>query len=187
MSCDAIRELMHRRLDGETLEPRDDRAYRDHVAGCASCRDAAATLERIQRALQEIETPPFPETALARVWQRTSRPSRAKRSKGRADGPPRAGLVTTLLTSRRWRPVAAAAAVVVVLAGIWAVRPPAGPSRTELERAAAEARMVLAVTGRTLNRSEETAIRMVLEDEVSPALERVIPAARSRSAGSAGN
>ena len=58
------------------------------------------------------------------------------------------------------------------LGGMWLLREPAqdGPTESELQQAAADARMVLQLTSQALRRTEKTVFQDVLTDEISEAL-----------------
>jgi len=141
LTCAEARGLLHRRLDGDGIGPEAEGRYLEHLTGCADCREAGAGLQRVQTALRRMPAPAMPDLALERVWRQTSRPLRRRRGRGLPG----------------WRPAAAAAALAAVLLGFWAIREPSGPTELELQRAAAEARMVFAVTARTLRQSQQVA------------------------------
>ena len=163
----------HRRLDGDALEPAEARRLEAHLAACSRCREAAQELEQLQAALRTLPSPPFPDAALERVWQQTSRRHRAVRP----------WLGGWLLD---WRAAAVATAAAALALLLWwpgaeqeeIVAPPttraesAAPSEQELARAADEVRLVLGMTARALRRTERTAVDEVLAGKVSAALRR---------------
>jgi anti-sigma factor RsiW len=155
--CSEAREAIHASLDADLMDAVQRRDLEAHLARCAPCREHAAELRRVQDALRSLPELELPEEALERVWQRTTRSSR-------------------LPFRPRLRDLVASAAAVLLVAvvGLWLYEgsAPPGPTDAELERAAREARLVLGVASRALQRSEEVAIRDVLAEEVSPALRR---------------
>jgi hypothetical protein len=163
LSCSRAMTYVHRRLDEDDLDTPSLRWLEDHLAGCPGCRLAQRELAEIQRSLAELSPIPFPEVALHRVWDRTSR------SRGRG------GWVD-------WRGAAAAALLAAVLGGMWYAGKPdatqpaavaATPSEAELARAAIEARYVLRVASAALRRSERAAVEEVLGEHVAPALSKI--------------
>lgn len=167
--CGRARSTLHGLLDGDAVEPRVERAYREHLAVCSSCRETDRDLRMIQGELKELPLQALPDTALERVWRRTVRAEAARPTRRRF-----AGL--------DWRAVAAAAVLAAVLLGLQSIVKPE-PSEAELNQAAVEARMALLLTARALRHSERTVMREVLAKEVSPALERApIPANPARRA-----
>jgi len=164
LDCARAMALVHRRLDGDTLDGRSV-AWRDaHVSCCGECRDASVALAEIQRSLRALPAVPLPDEVLQRVWARTVR---AHGSRGWLG----------------WRATAAAAVVTAVLGGLWYAGrtelPSAvatrerGPTDAELARAAEEARFVLHLTSAALRRTERAAIGEVLGRRVAPALSKI--------------
>jgi len=152
--CTEARAAIHRRLDGEALEAVLAAGLERHLAGCPGCRRAEAELADVQVRLRAVRLPPMPDADVRAVLARTSRAPRAVHAVG-------------------WRAAAVAAAVLLaVLLGSWIERT-RRPDPIELARAANEARYVLALTGRALDRTERAAVGRVLAGEVSPALRRV--------------
>jgi anti-sigma factor RsiW len=158
LSCEGAREIVHRLLDGDPVDPSREQTYRVHLAACWNCREAEADLRLIQSELRSLPARGLPDTALQRVWRQTSRRKASRPARRRSK-------------VFDWRAAAAAAALAAVLLGVWSTRPPE-PDPEELERAAVEARMVLLLTARTLRRSEETMMRKVFVEGVTPALAR---------------
>jgi predicted anti-sigma-YlaC factor YlaD len=156
--CEDIRELLHRRLDGELAA--DLATDLDgHLADCADCRAAAAGLAAVAAGLAALPEHPFPETAFEAVLDRTRRSRRSRF---------RSGLAAS------W-PAWAGAAAVLVLA-LLMLRPapaPGTPTSLEVARASREARMVLTLASRAVRRAEQVAGRRVLAGEVAPALRRL--------------
>ena len=158
LPCSEAREAVHVSLDAELMDAALKRRLEAHLAGCTECRAFVAEMRVVQEGLRSLPELQLPDEALEEVWNRTTR---ARRVRG---------------FPRRWNLAAAAAAVlVVVLAGLWLRNgsAPPGPTDAELERAAAQARLVLGLTSRALQRSERAVLHDVLTDEVSPALRRV--------------
>jgi len=168
--CARALETLHGLLDGDAIGPTVERAYREHLAVCSTCRETDRDLRLIQGELKELSLPALPDTALERVWRRTVRAEAARPTRRRF-----AGL--------DWRAVAAAAALAAILLGLPSIVAPE-PSEAELTQAAVEARMALLLTARALRHSARTVMRAVLAKEVSPALERAPipenPARRAR-------
>ena len=152
-ACVALRESIHVRLDGEPLDVDAAAELDAHLARCAACRALAAELHAIHERLRALPELGLPDAVLQEVWRRTT----SARSGGRV----------------RW--LAAAAGIVGLLfGGLWLYRNrEATPSPQELARASREARMVLRLAGRALERTENVAIHAVLTEEVSGTLRRV--------------
>jgi hypothetical protein len=157
LGCTEAREAIHVSLDTDLMDAGLKRHLEVHVSSCTSCRAFASEMRAIQNGLRNLGELRMPDDALEDVWDRTTRLQRAP--------------------ARAWRRnlAAAAAVVVIVLAGLWLRNgsAPTGPTDAELEQAAQEARMVLELTSRALRRTEQAAVRDVLTDEVSQALRRV--------------
>lgn len=155
--CTEAREAIHVSLDADLMDAGLKRRLEVHIASCTSCREFAAELGAIQEGLRSLPELPMPDDALEQVWDRTTRSRRA--------------------SARAWRRnlTAAAAVIVIALAGLWLRNgsAPPGPTDAELEQAARDARMVLQLTSRALRRTEQAAVGDVLTDEVSQALRRV--------------
>jgi hypothetical protein len=113
----------------------------------------------VRQALRSMPLLRFPDADLEQVLNRTVRAE------------PRRRLV--------WRPLAAAAAVAAVLLGVFLLRGTGTGdgteafSRQQVEQAAAELRLVLAYTAKTVRHAERTAVGGVLVNEMSPALQRI--------------
>ena len=76
MGCDPRR--LHALVDGE-LTGREETALREHVASCASCRDALASVERADQALRAGKAPlPSADLTARIVHHVLSRPSRRR-------------------------------------------------------------------------------------------------------------
>lgn len=172
LSCTEAREWIHLLLDGDTLETDRQQKLHAHLANCADCRLAEADLRRIQAALGWLPESPLPDDALEDVLRRTVRSSGGRRRTWHYG----------------WR-ATAAAAVVVIAAGVWLFRPmdPAvaeGPTPEQI-RQAEQVRMVLRLTGGALRKTERAAMNRILSHEVSPALQQVpvkFPSARTAAA-----
>jgi anti-sigma factor RsiW len=155
MKCEQAIERMHQVLDGDLMEAGKRQELADHLSSCAECRRAETELTIVQQALNEMPSADLPEGALDEIWTRTSR------SRG--------------LLVYRWGSVAAAAVIALALLGVWqfgGLGDP-GPSRTELDRAAEDVRLVLGLTARALDKTERAAFGEVLAEEVSPALNSI--------------
>jgi predicted anti-sigma-YlaC factor YlaD len=161
--CARARAYLHRRLDGDALDAAAEASLAEHVSACATCRQATDELEALTRALRALPAIPLPEPALQEVRRQTIE---ARRRGGWFD----------------WRAAAAAAVLTAALGGllqVWrepqvsAVDVAAQPTPAELARAAAEARFVLGLTARALNKSERVAVDEVLGQHVAPALSKV--------------
>jgi anti-sigma factor RsiW len=185
--CRSARRALLARADGE-LPAAEAAALARHLDACAACRSRARSLDDTLRSLRELPAAlPFPDDALDGVWERTvGRVQRggapvvrlADRSAGGAGRPAR---------WTGWRPALAAAALLAAVLGPWlafrardAAHPatPAAPAATlawtpEERRAAAELKLVLALTDRALQRSQRAAVDGVLRRGVDPALRRV--------------
>lgn len=156
--CDEAREAIHASLDADVMDAAQKQELEAHLARCARCRELADELRVVQQGLRSLPELKLPDEVLEKVWDRTTRSRRAS------------------LRPRRRDLVAVAAAVLLVaVLGLWLRdgSAPTGPTDAELERAAMQARLVLGVASRALQRTEETAVREVLAEEISPALRRV--------------
>ncbi len=160
IECARARRATHARLDGDALDPQDAARLETHLASCAACRGRAAELEEIQRNLRAVPVPALAADALERVWDQTTRARTGPRTSGR----------------RLARLGAWAAGLALVLGGsVWVVveqRQRAMIQQAELRRASAEARLVLAVAGSALRRTEQAATDQVLEGGIRHALDR---------------
>jgi predicted anti-sigma-YlaC factor YlaD len=150
-----VRDAIHATLDADLIEAGVPARLSAHVDGCASCREFAAEMRAIQRALRALPAEQLPDAALEEVWRRTVR--------------------RRAWTRPRVLAASAAAIVVIALAGLrLGPEPaPAGPSEEELQHASREARMVLRLASGALRRTEQAAFKTVLAGEVSSALRRV--------------
>jgi len=167
--CAAARRAIHVSLDAELMDATIRQMLDEHLKCCAACRDFAAEMQTIQEGLHSLPEIRLPDQALERVWERTVRSRRSA------------------LRPRLWMPAAAAALVIVALAGLWLRNgsTPQGPTEAEIEQAAQQARVVLGITSRALHRTERAAFDEVLSEEVSGALRRMpIQWGASRRSGS---
>lgn len=176
--CDAMRNTIQEGLDGP-VDVSDVRALEAHLAECESCREYRDGMFAVRQALRSIPLHHFPDDALEQVWERTVRTAPAKTGRQALARP---------VWRVAWRPLAAAAAVALALTGIWLVggrRPEY--SEAEIAQAAAELRLVLDRTARSMRHAETAAIGGVLANEVAPALERIPihlgPSTRDRRSG----
>jgi len=152
--CAGAREAIHASLDAELMDAGLQQRLENHLGDCASCREFAAEMRRIQGGLRSLPELKLPDEVLEQVWARTRRARR----------------------TRPWYYAAAAAAIVVtVLGGIWLQKNGADPQPTEAElrQAALEARLVLGLTSRALRTGGQKAVDRVLTGEVSEALQKV--------------
>ncbi len=175
--CDDAYRAIQRQADGLLSEP-DGEALRVHVAACDRCRELAEEMTTMRAAWASLPVVPFPDDALERVWERTIR-----RPEATHDSP----------RPRRWAGYAISAAAVIVLlaAGRWALdRPSERPiADAELARLAAQTRFVFQLTGDALSRVEKQAVNQLLADQLSPALHYFplkIPQNQSHETRSAG-
>jgi anti-sigma factor RsiW len=168
IDCARAMDAVHRRLDGDVPDTSSGEWLDRHLAGCEACRRAETELRQIQSVLRSMEPEAFPDVALERVWQETTRsPAPSHRP------------------TRRVLAIAAAAVLAALSIGLWFAleREPAtvqraaaaetAPSDRELDRAAREARLVLGLTASALRRTERVAVRRVLGESVSPAIDRI--------------
>jgi predicted anti-sigma-YlaC factor YlaD len=167
--CAAARRAIHVSLDAELMEAGVRQMLDEHLERCAACRDFAAEMRTIQDGLHSLPEIRLPDQVLEQVWKRTVRSRRSA------------------LRPRLWMPAAAAALIIVALAGLWLRNgsTPRGPTEAEIEQAAQQARMVLGITSRALHRTEQAAFDEVLSEEVSGALRRMpVQWGASRRSGS---
>lgn len=162
--CLHIREAIQERMDGP-IAAELQVAIEAHLLRCSGCREAQQGLVAVRRSLEALESPPLPQEALDGVWSRTVLASK------------QAAPVRMRLFGLDWRVVAAAAAVLVTLLLLPALRRPAPTPNdyapADLSRAAQDARRVLALTAQALRKTESAARDRVLAGEVSPALRRI--------------
>jgi anti-sigma factor RsiW len=154
--CARAKRAIHARLDGDVLVPEDRARLDAHLVTCDACRTLSTELEQIQRELQSIRVPGLAPAALDQVWEETSRAPARRRSPLR---------------------VAAWAAGLALLLGgsSWILlqqRERALHDQAELRRATTEARLVLAVAGDALRRTERVTTDRVLEGGIRQALDR---------------
>ncbi len=105
--CDGMLTLISARLDG-MLSPQEEARLEAHLARCPDCRALARELEGLHEAMSGL-SPAAPEDFAGRVMERVL-----------ADGPPRAGKRSL---SRRLRVWGAAAALLLLAAGAFGLRP----------------------------------------------------------------
>ena len=155
MKCEQAIERIHQVLDGDLMDATERQELDGHLSACAGCCKADAELRTIQQALSALPASELPDDALDEVWTRTTK--------------------ARIRPVYYWGVAAAAAVLVIALLGIWQFGPPGAvePTQAELDRAADEARMVLALTARALRKTERAAFKSVLAEEVSPALKSV--------------
>lgn len=161
-ACERAREWIHRALDGELTEVSERAELDGHLESCTACREFQSELRWIQEGLRGLPVTPLPDDALEQVWDRTTR---------------RRKIVPFRRRAFDWR-LAAAAAVIFMVAflGIRTWQLPgttAEPTEAELARAAQEMRLVLSLTSDALRKSGVVAVRDVLAEEVSPALQKM--------------
>jgi anti-sigma factor RsiW len=133
-----VREWLESYLDHD-LGPKEERAVRDHLRGCAECArelEIARAIRSELRSLPEFDTP---ARVLWSVRMATSDSSAGKR-------------VRTTIQRYTARPVLAAAAsvlVVVIAAVVWLQRPAPAPSLDdpEVARAIQQTRYAFALVG----------------------------------------
>lgn len=160
-ACEFVRERIHRLYDGDgPVEAPPD--VREHLASCASCREAFEDFAALRALLRELPAEPLPAPALDGVWDRTVRAP---------GGGARSGA---------WWRAAAAAVVATGLIGTTYLltRPPAvrsGPSAHEIARAQAELDLVLGYTAQALDATRAVTADRVLADKISPAVRHAAP------------
>jgi predicted anti-sigma-YlaC factor YlaD len=158
--CIEAREIIHEMLDGPIPAERAA-ALETHLDACDACRDFQAELLLVQRGLRDLSEIPMPDDALEEVWVRTVR------AEGRG--------VAISAWKKRWRHLAAAAALVLVATfAVWKLQPdqPAGPTEEEVAIARAQLEQVLGLTGSAIQRTQRAA-GQVIQDKVSPSLQRI--------------
>ncbi len=160
--CERARQRIHRLLDGELTDAAERAGLDRHLEACSACREFQGEMLWLQEGLRSLPAAPLPDEALEQVWDRTVRTNKVVPFRRRRFD---------------WR-VAAAAAVIFMVAflGIrsWQLpRTTAGPTQAEVARATQELRLVLSLTSDALRKSGVVAVRDVLAEEVSPALQKV--------------
>ena len=164
--CLEARRTIQEQLDGP-IDAAMAAELGRHLGECAQCREYQTDLQGLQRSLRELPELGFPDDALDQVWDRTIRADRQE-------------VVAPARVSPRVLLAAAAVLSITALLVVWnTMNAPTSPpeataaySQEEIEQAGREARQVLELTAQALNRSRNTAGR-VLVDEISPALQRV--------------
>ena len=153
--CDRIRRGIQERLDGP-VDADLARIVDEHVRACAACRAYDEGLRDAVGALRDLPPVSLPADALEAVWDRTIRsPRSAARFRPRlAYAWAAAAVLTAALLPALFRPVRT------------------GPSAPELARARDDARYVLALTARTLRRTEQAGDRVV-SAEVARAFRKI--------------
>jgi predicted anti-sigma-YlaC factor YlaD len=169
--CRAARETIHRALDAASMADADRERLDAHLDRCAACRALADDLATLQAAMRGLPQPTFPADALEAVWQQTTKsgdePALRRWGLDWRYAAAAAVLLVSVLTFVEWPggrtpdPVIDAPSVSI------------GPSEAQLRRAAAETRLVLALTADVLNRTGRVVKRDVLEHGVSDALRRL--------------
>ena len=159
--CEAIRPLLHARLDGELAREQAE-AVEAHLAACAACRTVAVGLEAVQIGLRGLPEVPLPAAALEEILDRTVRVGR------------RRGIGVLAAPWPAWAGAAAVAVLALVLLRMPLHAPsPGPPTSAEVSRARSEARVAVSLASRALRRAERAATRRVLAGEVAPALRRL--------------
>jgi len=157
--CRKIQDAIQERMDAPVAADLRQ-AIEAHLRLCGECRSYQEGLDAVRRALVSLPEVPFPDEALALVWERTirSRPDERHRPSMRFD----------------WRVALAAAAAVTLLFLPALFRPVLDPySAAELARADRDARRVLSLASQTLRRTERAAVNQVLAGEIVPAVRRI--------------
>lgn len=172
---------MDERLDGE-IAAKDAIDLEVHLRECSACREIASGLEGVVYGLSHLPTEAMPEDDLQSVLRRTVGAARDRSASSFVpkDVAARANDAIGRSGARRWtvrsRYVLAVAAMLAALAIVpFAFRQvaPPEPSSAEVEAAAQEARMVLALASRAVRSAESAARNRVIKREVAPALKHV--------------
>jgi anti-sigma factor RsiW len=160
-ACEAIRLLLHARLDGE-LPAERVATVEAHLAACAACRAVASGLEAVRSGLRELPEHPLSAAVFEEVLDRTVRARRPR------------GFRRLAVPWPAWVGAAAVLAFAVVLLQIPVFPPsPGPPSPAEVSRARSEARIAVSLASRALHRAERAAADRVLAGEVAPVLRRL--------------
>jgi len=156
-----VRRLLQESMDWR-LSAAEEQHLEAHLRTCRGCREYRRELLDLRTTLRGAALVAFPEDALESVWQKTVRAPESPRSWARR----LAG----------WKPLAAAA--VLVLALLWpqfdVPREQPALSDADLDRLAADTRLVLLEACRALGRVERIATQEVLDARVGAVL-RYIP------------
>lgn len=156
--CGAALREMHRRLDAGD-GPRDTGLER-HLGSCAACRERFDELTEMTGALRSLGSPRLGDDARAEILRRTVEAPAALVNRGRF-----------VLRA------AAASVLIAALAGALLVvgTPPRDESiqAADLDRAAAEVRLVLGLTTDAIDKSRDTAVREIFQRELRPAIDRL--------------
>ena len=154
-ACARARRTMAELVDG-ALAPLPAAILGQHVLTCAACRAERDDLLRLRAALEAAPPLRFPDEALDEVLARTVGAGARRR-----------------LGAGGARRLAAAASIAMAALGAgWvALRPAPGPSPAEIDRAAADVRLVFGLTAHALARSEAAAER-ALDRSVTPVIAR---------------
>lgn len=160
-ACEFARERIHRLYDedGPVEAPPD---LREHLASCASCREAFEDFASLRGLLRGLPGEALPASALEVVWDRTVR---APGGRSR--------------TGAWWRAVAAAVVATGLIGTTYLLTRPeavrSGPSAHEIARAEAELDLVLGYTAQALDATRAVTADRVLADKVSPAVRQAVP------------
>jgi hypothetical protein len=120
MTCHHYEPALSEYVDGtlQASEQPEDAARLDalerHLEECAACRGIVEDLHTLRDAARHLE----PRVPPAHVWTRIARETGVEPQGGRAAGEPRRGWAA-FVPLPRWQPLAAAAALVLVLGASW--------------------------------------------------------------------
>ncbi len=183
LTCSAVRELLHKRLDSL---PTDDASCAQmarldaHLQACPACHELDEGWRHVREAIRALPRLEFPQAALARVWRATELDTRSVGSPWRirtAVGV--AALLGLFAVGLGW--------VLPALVGRdHTTSPTPGDARTpaqpasepaytaiEIEQATEQTRVVLGVTGRALRRVESATLDCIWADTLAPAVRRI--------------
>jgi anti-sigma factor RsiW len=163
--CEHIEPLLDDLLD-QDISPLDELRIREHLATCAACTTELALAERIQRALRSLPRLPCPDALSAAALAHAAAEIEPE------PAPPRVETLT------RWRPrlrraipLAAAAAVLIALAGLRDLRQAPVPpefSPAQIAQAAEDVRWALAYVTDTHLRAGHALRDEVIGNVVAP-------------------
>jgi hypothetical protein len=129
MTSGHVRELLSPYID-DRVEPEDRERIASHLAGCEACRADLTALQQVVGLLHSVPPVPAPEGLRAAIRSRVEQHGEQTRRLPGSRWIPRVWGARLAPLAGRWRPIAAAVAVVVMGMFVWNF---GGPQGTRLE------------------------------------------------------